>query len=200
MLEEVFGRLNPAQRGKVTAGINAAVGEVVWFYPADGAAECSRYVAYNAAEKCWYGGALARSCWVDSELSAGPVAASPDGAVWAHETGDDAGDEAMQAFAQTGFFDLTDGEQAMFASRVLPDFVGYDGKALRGDVRVTFVCREYPNGREWSRGPYSIGAAVRQRQFRARARQMAMRLESSSKGSNWRLGAMRVDVQPDGMR
>jgi hypothetical protein len=35
---------------------------------------------------------------------------------------------------------------------------------------------------------------------RARARQMALRLESSTLGTNWQLGKPRIDSRPDGRR
>jgi hypothetical protein len=200
MLAEVFGRLNQAQRNKIICGTDTGYNEVTWYYPADGASENSRYVTYNTVEGVWYGGALARSAWIDTELFDQPIATTSGGQVYQHNTGFDADGAAMGDFIQSGYWDMGAGEQIMFASKIIPDFIGTDIGALQGTLQVTFLIQEYPHGRVTTKGPYPITAGTLQRSFRARGRQMALRIESVGTGGNWRLGKLRANYQTDGMR
>lgn len=200
MLAEVFSRLNPAQRSKIISGTNTAYNEVWWHYPADGASENSRYIVFNTVEGVWYGGDLARSAWCDSELFDFPLAVTAEGQIYNQDDGFDADGAAMGDFIQTGYWDMSAGEQIIFASQIIPDFIGTDIEAFQGTVQVTFTVQEYPHGRITTKGPYAITASTLRRAFRARGRQMALRIESVGTGGNWRLGNCRVNYQPDGMR
>jgi len=64
--DKVFTEIN---RSKVSHGwcvANQKFNEVWWFYPANGADECNKYVAYDYRENHWLIGDLTRSTGVDS--------------------------------------------------------------------------------------------------------------------------------------
>lgn len=207
LLEDVLSRLTGAQRRKVCAGCNAATSEVLWFFPADGALECSHYVAFNTAEGVWSCGALGRGAWLDSGLLDRPLAAGqapagplgeglqPRSLVWQHETGTSADGAPMLEFIQSGWFKMSGGEAIMFASQVIPDF-----DRLAGSVRVSFQVSDYPNRAPRTVGPFALSAATLRRPFRARGRLMSMRIEGADVGNDWRLGQLLVNSQQDGTR
>lgn len=200
MLEEVYARLTVSQKSKIVAGTNASDGEVIWFYPADGSQECNRYVAYNSLENCWYGGDLARTAWADSEIFDHPIGCDPSGQLFNHEDGQDADGAPMGDFVQSGYWDMSDGEMMIFADRIIPDFADTAAGRMRGTLQIMVLVQDYPNGRVVRKGPFTVTAGTPLRGLRARGRQMAIRIESVGTGGDWRLGAVRVNYQPDGMR
>lgn len=200
ILEEVFGRMTVGQAGKVHAGVNTRAAEVWWFYPADGSTECNRYAAYNTLENLWYGGALTRTVWSGEDTFDNPIGIDPDGQMWNHEVGTDADGAPMGDFIETGYWDMADGEAMIFASQLIPDFTGTDGPDMGGEVQITVLVTDYPNRPPRVKGPYPIRGNTLRRGFRARGRQMALRIEGMSLDADWRLGALRVNTQADGMR
>ena len=200
MLEEVLGRLTQSQASKIVAGVNATEGEVWWFYPADGSMEPSRYIVWNVGEKCWYGGALARGAYNGDQIFDTPLAVDAAGQIWAHEIGMDADGSELGDYITTGFWDMGDGEQIIFASQIIPDFMGSNGGAFTGQIELSFLVTDYPMKAPRTRGPYVLTPSTTSRAFRARGRQIAMKWRSVGTGADWRLGAVRVNTTPDGTR
>ena len=202
LLETVFGSLNVAQQSKVTAGINNTTGEVIWFYPSGSSLEPDSYAAYCPAEAAVFGqdhawtcGTLQRSAWLDSDLLGSPLGVTSGGQIYQHEIGYDADGTAMGDSLTSGYVDVAEGENIMLLTQLAPDF-----NNQVGPVNVTFLTRDWPNSPTRTRGPYTVAASTTTRGFRARARQIAMKIESVGTGSSWRLGAMRANIQPDGQR
>lgn len=202
MIETVFGSLNQVQQSKVIAGVNNTTGEVIWFYPTGSNLEPDSYVSFSPVEaaasgamNAWSCGTLQRSAWIDHDLLSGPVACTSGGQLYQHETGVDADGAAMGDYIITGYVDMADGEQIQLLTQLAPDFNGH-----LGTVNVSFLTKDWPNAPTRTRGPYPMTSGTTTRGFRARARQLAMKIESVGTGSWWRLGAMRVNAQDDGQR
>mgnify|MGYP003664784414 FL=1 len=209
--EYIFNNMNSAQRPKITAGVNSKFNEVWWFYPSTSSQTNDSYVVYNYAEKSWYYGTLNRTAWHDSALSNLPLAASTDGYIYFHENGIDDGStnppSPISSFIESSTIDISDGDQFMFVSRVIPDLT-FRNSTATPQATFTVSARDYP-GTAFDQT--NSGAAVRsatapveqfteQLFFRLRGRSIALKVSSATLGTEWRLGTPRADVRTDGRR
>jgi len=216
---------------------NTLYGEVNWFYPKDGSDQIDRCVTYNYNENVWTTSSLARTTYVDTGVfnvpyateynsTATPVFADILGITntygastyYAHEVGTDqvnsSGTTSINAFIQSGDFDITqrrsalggstgladyrgDGEFFMSVKRFIPDF-----KVLTGNSKITLLLNDYPNNTAASSplGPFTITSTTDKIDTRARGRLVALKIENDSTGETWRYGTLRLDAQPDGRR
>jgi hypothetical protein len=195
--DDVFGDLNVSAQRKVACGSNGLHGEVTWFYPSRSSTEPDRYVSYDTGRRIWYGGALSRTAWLDRGVLTVPIAADFNSQlIYEHETGVDADGVPMGEWIESGYFDIADGEQFTLLSRLIPDFA-----RLSGAVSFTLRVQDYPLGPTRLRGPYVVRAGTERISPRARGRQVAVRIDGdAAAGGDWRLGALRVQAQPDGTR
>jgi hypothetical protein len=65
-----------------------------------------------------------------------------------------------------------------------------------GDVKVSFSTKFYPNATEYNYGPYSM---VNPTSVRITGRQLAVKIEGNVK-ADWRVGIIRLDGRPGGLR
>ena len=218
VLRYVFEDINEEQYRQVFAGAVEQFNEVWFFYCSANSTEVNRYVIYDYGAGIWSYGSLKRSAWVGSSVLAFPVAATYSKNIVQHEDGvdDNETDEpkAINAYVQSGDFDLEDGDRTMFIWRCLPD-IGFIGSTSQNpEARMTFIPRYSAGGPQIdprsvggnSQGPVVRSAVVPVDQFtpqldiRVRGRQMAFRVESDTLGTQWKLGIPRIDMRPDGRR
>ena len=192
----VSDNLSWVQADKVYAGSNSANNEVWWFYPdrRDGN-ECSRYVAYNYVENHWTVGTWDRTAWADAGVWQHPIATSVDGYLYFHERLASADGGPITAFLESAPSDIGDGDALMAVLRVVPDF-----EDMQGGLSLTLRGRQFPAGAEREFGPFTVLPATEKIDLRATARQMALRIDSASAPSFWRLGAVRLDMTQTGSR
>jgi hypothetical protein len=148
----VFDDFSITQQQLVYAGINTDFNEVTWFYASEDASFIDRSVSYNYLENVWYTNSLARSTWLDrgvyqlpyaTEYEATSLGTTPtvlgltDGAsrIYVHEEGNNNRANPLEAFIQSGDFDIQDGQQMLSVSRFIPDFKNQKGSA---DVLLSF--------------------------------------------------------------
>ena len=202
----VFDNIDTTQLEQVYAGSNSAFGEVIWFYCSTASNQIDRYVIFNYQEKLWYTGSLDRSTWIDSGTYPLPYATEYDGTdslLYVHESGTDDDGSTMTSFIESGDFDVGDGDQMMFVKKGIQDF-----KDQVGNVNISLKSRYYPTDTQTTKGPFYLSTTTQRFNPRTRGRQVAVRIESNGyNGSsndalseNWRLGTLRFEVQPDGMR
>ena len=209
--DHVFNDLNKEQASKVFAAANAGFSEVWWFYPSASSSEIDKYVVFNYEQKIWYVGSLNRTAWMDRGVSEFPVAASTDGYLYNHETGDDDGStnpvSAISAHIESSQIDIGDGNQFSFITRIIPDLT-FRSSADGSSATLTLKTRNAPGGNYLQTDSTTVtkSATVPVEQFtedarvRLRGRSFALRVESTSTGIGWRLGSPRVDIRPDGRR
>ena len=214
----IFGDFNTQQYDQVTAGTNEAFNEVWWFYCSTESVQNNRYVIYNYLEDVWYYGNLGRTAWLDSGLRDFPLAATYSNNLVNHEQGvDDAETDvttAIPAFVTSAEFDIEDGHQFSFVSRVLPD-IRFDGSTASSPLATLTLLPLANSGSGYntplSAGGNSGGQIIRsavlpieeftgQLDTRIRGRQMSIKLESNAVGVTWQLGSPRIDLRPDGRR
>ena len=200
----VFDDFNVDQSMKVVSGLNAAFGEVWWFYPSASSETNNRYVVYNYVEQAWYYGTIARTAWEDRGIVDNPIAAGLDGHLYRHEIGFDDGStnpaSAITAFIQSSPLDLQDGQQFMFISRLLPDLSFLNSTAASPTATFTTAVRNFQQGNFTSTSTNTFTTSTEQFFLRLRGRQMTIKTESTGAGVTWRLGTQRYDLRPDGRR
>ena len=210
----VFMNINLYQAGQVVCGTNEQWNEIWWFYPTEDSDYNNAYVVYNHLENVWYYGSMERTAWLDTPTRHWPEAANTSassgyttGYTYYHENGIDDDGAAMTSYIQSNDFDLSDGEQFMLSRRLIPD-VGFDNSTSNNPQAVFELRpRNFPGsayGNDPANDQRVIQTAVDQYTnqvfIRARARQMAIKLSSTTVGTQWQFGAPRLDVRPDGKR
>lgn len=203
----VFNNLNYNQKDQVIAGTNEGFHEIWWFYPSQNSEQVDSYVVYNYLEKIWHYGSMARTAWLDSPLRAYPQAVGYENLLFDHERGIDADGSPMEAYIQSSDFDLADGDHFMLTRRIIPD-VNFEGStASTPEIDFMIKPRNFP-GSTYSADSFDTQAVVQssvnvytdQIFIRARARQMALKIQSLDLGVNWQLGSPRLDAREDGRR
>jgi hypothetical protein len=167
-----------------------------------------------------------RTAWLDSPLRSEPMScigynssgAYTNGALVYQETGVDNNETgtpvAIDAYVQSSDFDIGDGHNFGFVWRLIPD-VTFDGSTSAAPA-VNFTVRPRQNpGANYgdsdnpavtsalsyaSTTTYNVQQFTQQVFVRIRGRQMAFKLESNTLGTQWQLGAPRIDVRADGRR
>lgn len=208
----VFNNFNINQADQVVCGTNERWNEVWWFYPTEQSDYNDAYVVYNHLERIWYYGTIDRTAWLDTALREYPQATNTPGdtnagTLYIHEFGVNDDALPMESYIQSSDFDLDDGDNFMLTRRILPDINFSGSVAAEPEVTLSVRPRNFPGA------PVSIDPADAQRVIetsvnqytdqvfvRARARQMALKIQSDTLGVNWQLGAPRLDARPDGRR
>ena len=208
----VFSNFNTNQIEKVFCSTNTSFAEIWWFYPSANSNNLDRYVVYNYEQNVWYYGSMARSAWIDRGVVGFPIAAGLDGHLYYHENGFDDGStnpvSPINAYIESSQFDIADGNNFSFVSRLIPDITFRNSSATSPSVVFTMKARNFPGGVYLQDDNETVTktASTPVEQFtnqvyvRLRGRSMALRVESSTTGIGWRLGSPRIDIRPDGRR
>jgi len=218
----IFNDFNFEQAYQVYAGTNEAYNEVWWFYPSANSMVNDRYAVYNYAEDIWYYGTMGRTAWLDSGIRDFPIGATYSNTLVYHENGvndNTAGTPvAINSYIQSSQFDIDDGHNFGFIWRMIPD-ITFRGSVSGGSnptPQVTMTLTPYQNSGSGPNIPTSVGgnnsapvtriAQVPIEEFtgqvytRVRGRQIDFRIDSDRLGTQWQLGAPRIDIKPDGRR
>lgn len=198
--DEVFQNLDdsPAALNKIHAGANSSNNEVMWFYcSSSSSGEIDSYVKFNTQNQLWDYGSLCRTAWIDESVFGTALGADQNYRIQQHEIGFNADGEPMAgAFVQTGRADLQDGSYILLLDRIWPDFkfLGEDGS-----VTLTVYTWPAPEGQLTTHGPYPVTPNTPAIPVRARARQVALRIDwATDTDFNARLGTPMMRVSPSG--
>lgn len=205
--DKVFLDFNTEERDKVHAGLNTEFGEIFWFYPTASSTEIDAYVVYNYLERTWYYGTMSRQAWLDRGIRSLPVATGGQ-YLYNHEVGYDDDGSAMTSFIESAPVDIGDGEKFVFLRRVIPDITFGGSTSVNPDVSFTMKAKNFPgsNFNETTEGATQRSATSPIEQFtekldyRLRGRSFALRIDSTSLGTKYKLGTPRVDIREDGKR
>ena len=202
VLRYIFDDINLEQGHKFFAASNKMFDEVFWFYVSEDATEIDRYAKFNFTEGTWDIGTLSRTAWVDYGIHDNPRASGVSNDinyVYIQEIGEDADGSAMSSFIESADFDLGDGEQFMFMSRLIPDIDIVDSSSdSSGSVDYVIKTRNFPGDLLTTNSTNEVTPTTKQSFLRARSRQAVIRIQSSVTDLAWTLGDLRVDLRPDG--
>jgi hypothetical protein len=208
----VFSNFNATQAEKCFAAVNSSFSEIWWYYPSANSDNNDRYVVYNYLQDIWYYGNLTRTAWVDRGVNENPIAAGRDGYLYNHEVGFDDGStnpaSPIVAYIESSQFDIGDGDQFSFVRRLIPDLTFRNSTAETPTANFTIKARNFPGGAYLQDNSKAVEktASVPVEQFtqdahiRLRGRSIAIKVDSSTTGTGWRLGSPRIDVRSDGRR
>ena len=205
--DKVFLDFNFEERDKVHVGLNSEFSEILWFYPSSAGTEIDKYVAYNYLEKLWYYGTLERQAWLDRGIRNLPQATGNQ-YLYNHEVGFDDDGSAMTSFIESSAIDIGDGDKFLFLKQVIPDITFNGSTSVNPDVAFTMKSRNNPgaNFNETTQATTQRSATSPVEQFteklnyRLRGRSFALRIDSTSLGTKYKLGTPRVDIREDGRR
>ena len=135
----------------------------------------------------------------------GQTAMTGDSVIYNHEQGLDDNILPMNSYIASSDFDLVDGDQFILTKRIIPDINFAESTATDPEVTMFIKPRNFP-GNAYSNTETgavietSVDIYTDQIFMRARARQMAIEIESTDLGVQWQLGSPRLDGRPDGKR
>lgn len=167
-----------------------------------------------------------RTAWLDSPLRAEPIGAIgynsgssyTNGAVVYHETTVDNNETttpiAISSYCQSSDFDIGDGHNFGFVWRLIPDLTFDGSTSVAPAAYFTVRPRQNPGANYGSSDnpsvvsansyatttTYNVQQFTQQVYVRIRGRQMAFKISSTALGTQWQLGAPRIDVRPDGRK
>jgi hypothetical protein len=200
----VFTNLNYNQADQIICGTNEGWNEIWWFYPTANSDVNNAYVVYNHLEKIWYYGTIGRTAWNDSSLREYPQAVGGY-YIYDHERGANDDLLPMTSYISSSDFDLVDGDQFILTKRIIPDINFQGSTATTPTVTMYIKPRNFP-GNAYSNIESgnvietSVDIYTEQIFLRARARQMAIQIQSTDLNVQWQLGSPRLDGRPDGRR
>lgn len=217
----IFSDINLDQAYQFCAGTNEGFSEVWWFYCSANSNVNDRYVIFNYLDQAWYFGTLDRTAWLDSPLRQYPQAATTGNILVAHEASVDDGStnpaSPINSYIQSSDFDIGEGNNYGFVWRMVPD-ISFNGSTTANpsfpEVTFTMKPRKNPGSAYTTAGSPDVTAAQSYatqhlytvQEFtqliytRVRGRQMALRVESDSLGTQWQLGVPSMDIRADGRR
>ena len=208
----IFDNFNTGQAELVTCALNSTFSEIWWFYPSKSSNENDSYVIYNYVDNTWAVGTMVRTAWHDRGLQTYPIAASTDGYLYLHENGQNDGStnpvSPITSYIESSQISLADGNQFVFLSRLIPDLTFEDSISDAPSVDFTLQARNFPGGQYLQSKDSAVvqTATTPVEQFteqafvRLRGRSFALKVESDTTDTQWRLGTPRVDIRPDGRR
>ena len=206
----VFSDINEQQSFQVFGFLNKQFDEVGWFYCSSSSDVIDRYVTYNYVDQTWSIGQLSRTAWLDEGIEPYPRATgtvSNSNFLYKHETGfDDDGSPMDNVFIESADFDLGEGEDFQFIRGVIPD-VKFTGTGTNQTINMVLKARNYPGDTLTTDQTTPFTSTTTKIDTRARGRQAAIRFESDDDGNDgvreglgFRIGATRLDLQPNGRR
>ena len=211
--DKVFLDFNLEEKDKVHVGLNSEFGEIIWFYPTANQTTVNSYVIYNYIEKIWYYGTFTgtssavRDAWLDRGIRRLPIATGSS-LLYDHEVGFDDDGSALTSFVESGSIDIGDGDKFLFLKQVIPDITFNGSTATNPDVSFTMKARNNPGANfnqttqatATREAPSTVEQFTEKLNYRLRGRSFALRIDSTSLGTKYKLGSPRIDVREDGRR
>ena len=141
-----------------------------------------------------------------------PVSSGVTNSIILHENGLDNGDDdvpvAIDSYIQSSDFDIGDGHNYGFVTRIIPDINFTSSTANQPYINLTVKPRTFPGATygvadspaviQTSTTP--VSQYTNEVFTRLRGRQMSFRIESTDLGVAWQLGTPRIDIRPDGRK
>jgi hypothetical protein len=217
LLRYIYSDINLLQSKQVFGSTNEGFNEVWWFYCSSGSTTIDRYVIYNYTEDIWQYGTMGRTAWLDTGLRNYPIAATYTYNIVQHEYGVDNNETGtslpIEATITSSQYDIGDGHNFAFVYRMIPDLT-FRGSTGGTTPTVTMYLQGLNNSGSGitqtgnaavtysGTAPFVINVDefTGQLYIRVRGRQMQMKITSNTLGTQWQLGAPRIDLRSDGRR
>lgn len=198
VFDYVFKNLNRNTLSTIQCAVITDYSEVMWLYASKYSEELDRYIIYNTADSSWYYGSMERTSFAGAlQNSIRVYGCGADGYIYEHEVGNNADAAPMTSYIHSGDIEIdAGGEQLMRISKFIADML-----RISGSIEITFSGKKYPQESDvLESGPFSIDSSTKYINPRIRCRQVSFQVDSDALHSDWRLGLVRIDVNPDGKR
>ena len=114
----------------------------------------------------------------------------------------------MTSFIESSAIDIGEGDKFLFIKQVIPDITFNGSTSVNPDVSFTMKSRNNPGANfnettqvTTQRSATSPGEQFTEKlNYRLRGRSFALRIDSTSLGTKYKLGTPRVDIRQDGRR
>lgn len=188
VIDFLYDDLDPLQTSKIQAFANTDYSEIWWLYQSlnTETTEVDSYVAWDYRERHWITGRLDRTAGVNKGVTSSVVMVSSDGEIYNHEL-----DDVLPmgtVFAETGAYELGQGEKQMAVRFIYPD------NEAPSDVSYELIGKQFPNSTEFTYGPYSYNNPVPT--SGAQARSIKLKVNFLTESSEH--GIVRLDYAPIG--
>lgn len=195
--DDIFEALMVAQRAKVSAWAVPRYHEIWFSYPTS--TECDRIVCYNYMENHWSGPwTLERTSGFAATAYGYPLAADSAGHLYDHERGESYLDTdfttTLTPSAESGPFEIGQGEQLMMVRRYIPD------EDSVGDAAMTLRALLYPTQGQGGDDTEDTQTLTVSSLSDARLTGRQVRLDIEQVTAGWRFGTPRLEVVPRGRR
>lgn len=199
--DEVFQNLDTSQPDKIFAWTNSLFNEIWWFYPtlSSGDGTVDAYVKVNLSSGLWDYGTLTRTAGHEGGPILSPISVDENAVIQKHEQGYDANGQILHWYFQTGYIDLSDGEDFIFIDTMFPDFKTLTS-ASTPIFNITLYTRDYPEGPTTTSPTYPYIWGDPYVSLRVRGRQVSIKIAGDDIGTFARLGAIRYRFSQDGKR
>lgn len=118
----------------------------------------------------------------------------------AHDVGYDADGDFMYSYIQSADMDIEEGDSFWFVRRMIPDIKYRGTQDSDSKVVIKVFGKDYPLVNRGLLYESTVVPTTEQCDVRFRARQIAVRYESTGSGYGWRSGNLRLDARTDGRR
>jgi len=215
LFEDTANGIDFNQSQQIYAGSNQRHNELIWLYKSLSSTTgyCDRYVIFNYTDNLWYFGTLDRTAWFDSSIFGYPMGTStnvgtnapintPFANLYQHEVGANPG---VATITSTDF-DIDDGDHLSFVKRILTD-INFAGSTVANPTVDLVLTAKQSAGQlssQTSTNKTIVKLTSNPDSFtpylytRIRGRQLNIEVKNGSVGCMWQLGAIRLDIQPDG--
>jgi hypothetical protein len=114
----------------------------------------------------------------------------------------------MTSFIESAPVDIGDGDKYVFLNQIVPDITFSGSTSVNPDVSFTVKAKNFPGANfsqtETGSTQRSATSPVEQftekLNFRLRGRSFALRIDSTSLGTKYKLGTPRANIREDGRR
>ena len=188
----------------VFLGYNGFNREIWTFYPKRGSSTPDSYVFVSLdGAPYWSKGSLARTAFMNPVWDTKPYLYA-ESQEYQHEVGllADGASRINDIFAETGEFEIGNGEQNMRVDRIWFDGSNYDpstGTIYTSDYELLFKLRQAPTAPQRTIGPISPDNTIGYNSTRFRARSVQVRVEPVA-DTTWALGKVRLRMKSGGAR
>ena len=205
----VFDDINLDQADKIYAGVNSQFKEVTWLYPSANSTECDKYVTYNPNENYWVYGDTHFTTFEDKGVFGNTITNGIESSTTFSYLYDNepegiytANGSKIESFLESSDFDMAEGNDVMFIDRMVPDInIQNETEGTSGKINLQLTTKQYPNATQAIlKGPFDVSATTEKVSMRARGRQAKIRVGTSTSGTKWQYGTIRLDIGKDGMR
>lgn len=194
--EWLLGKLRAHYEPKTLCFYNERFNEVWWIFVTDEDSEPTIYCAYDIDGQSWITGTLTRTAATRQDGGdTRPLLAGTDGYIYLHENGTDADGAAMDAWIQSGPFQLEEGQTKLAVIGYVPDYAKHEG-----DLQITIDGRDRANTRVIDRNLASVGPDEGLIDLRIRARVVSFKLQSKEIGGDFAMGAHAFEVMSGGKK